>query len=292
MSVKKLITGATLAASLVLASAASANDVVTPTGIAPEVTSASQMAGPLPGTVLTPTKGLTVTKDGTTLEGLLIEGCVRVRANAVTIRNSVIRCSSPGAWAVRTYPGFAGLLVEHAEIDGGGVTSTAVCCANYRLSHVEIHNTIDGARLGSNTVVEDSYIHSLSRQPGSHNDTLQTTGGRNITVRRNHLQPFDVRTGDRFNAGIMIGSTTSPSVEGMTIVDNYIDGGGYSINFRKDAVLEDVLVANNRFGGNCRSAAYSGKRKGLVFDATNSWAVSGAQVDDGSKHGKARGCRR
>ena len=150
------------------------------------------------------------------------------------------------------------------------MVSAAVGFANYTLSHVDIHDVIDGPRMNSNVQVLDSWVHGLARVSGSHNDALQTTGGTNIVVRGNTLQPYDPGTDDPHNAAVMIGSENQP-LRNMTIEGNYLDGGNYSILARDDLNGANIVVRDNVYTRNFRYGPYRGAT-GMTADSTNVYA--------------------
>ena len=189
---------------------------------------------------------LDLTRNGQVINGLDIVGCVTVSAANVVIRNSRISCD--GRYSIRTFNTARNLVVESSEIDGQGGNEAAVCCGNYTLRRVEIRNVIDGPRLGDNVLIEDSWIHHLTRRPGSHNDTLQTTGATKIVVRNNRLDAYNPDTRDPMNACLMIGSTTAPLVADLLYEGNYCNGGNYSIGVRADLKARDLVFRNNTFG--------------------------------------------
>ncbi|MGW4465299.1 hypothetical protein [Micromonospora sp. NPDC004704] len=231
------------------------------------------------GTVLRPSSSLDLREPGVVISNLDITGCVTVRARNVTIRNSRITCDS-STFSIRTYDTASDLVVENVEINGMGKNSAAVCCANYTLRRVNIHHVIDGPRLSANTAIIDSWIHDLSRVPDSHNDTLQTTGGSNIVVRHNRLEPHDPNTKDPSNACIMIGSTTSDSVNNLLVEENYCNGGNYSIGVRDDLVGSNIVIRGNRFGRDFRFGVIArSDQAGITWDrGSNVWFDSGQPV--------------
>ena len=198
------------------------------------------------GTTLTRSGSLNLTRDGQVVSGLDIVGCVTVSAANVKIRNSRISCG--GQYSIRTFNTARNLIVEDTEIDGQGRNEAAVCCGNYTLRRVEVRNVIDGPRLGGNVLVENSWIHHLKRRPGSHNDTLQTTGATNIVVRNNRLDAYNPDTRDPMNACLMIGSTTAPIVADLLYEGNHCNGGNFSIGVRADLNARDLVFRNNTFG--------------------------------------------
>ena len=202
------------------------------------------------GTALKASGGLTITKAGQVVSGLDIKGCVTVEAKNVVIRNSKIACSSN--YSIRVSDANANLLVENVTIDGMGKNSATVCCGGYTLKRVEIFNTIDGPRLGTNSQIIDSWIHHLTRADGSHNDAMQTTAGSNIVVRHNTIEAYNPNTKDPFNACLMIGSTTGPSVTNLLFEQNYCNGGNYSIGVRTDLNGSGIVFRDNLYGHDYR----------------------------------------
>ncbi|MEV4536407.1 hypothetical protein AB0J82_21710 [Asanoa sp. NPDC049518] len=232
------------------------------------------------GLALTKAESLDLVTDGEVLTGLDIEGCVDVHARNVTIRQSRITCDRK-TWAVRTFDTTANLVLEDVEIDGTGVNSTAVCCDNYTLRRVDVHDVIDGPRLGDNVTVVDSWVHDLARTDNSHNDALQTTGGRGIVVKHNRLDLYDKATRDPFNACLMVGSTTAPLVRDLVVEDNYCNGGNYSVGIRDDLKAEAVTFRRNVFGRDFRYGVVARPdHPGITWADTNLWADSRKPVLD------------
>ncbi|MGI5214568.1 hypothetical protein [Plantactinospora sp. CA-290183] len=245
------------------------------TGAAPRVPTSFPGAddtGVPAGTALVASGSITVRQDGQVLSGLDITGCVTVRARNVVLRKSRITCA--GLYSIRTEDSARNLLVEDVEINGGGRNSAAVCCGDYTLRRVDISNVIDGPRLGDNVVIEDSWVHHLTRRPGSHNDALQTTGASDIVVRGNTLEAYNPRTRDPFNACLMIGSTTGPVVSNLIFEQNYCNGGNYSIGVREDTNASNIRVRSNVFGRDHRYGVIARHTQdGINWDrATNVYA--------------------
>jgi hypothetical protein len=229
-----------------------------------------------PGTALTKSGSLDLRTNGQVITNLDITGRVNVYAQNVTIRKSKIVCDSP--YAIRTFDSTVSLVVEDVEIDGRGKTSVAACCGNYTLRRLNIHNTLDGPRLGSSTTIVDCWIHDLDRIPGSHNDTLQTTGGSGILVRHNRLDAYKASTKDPMNACLMVGSETNP-LTNLTFEDNYCNGGNYTIGVRTDLVGSNIVFRRNRFDRNYRYGVIARPRQqGITWDSSNVWFDNGKPV--------------
>ncbi len=204
------------------------------------------------GTELQESGSVTASEDGQVVENLDIDGCISVKADDVVIRNVRVRCEHKQR-AIVVEGSRTGLVVEDSEIDGGGTAQVAIGWGNYTLRRVNVHNIVDGPRLGSGVTVEDSWIHDMVRNDDYHSDALQANGGSGIVVRHNTLVPTDTSTGDVLNAAVQLGAEAdSGELTDVTIEDNYLDGGNYTINVRDDDGISEVVLRNNRFGTSAR----------------------------------------
>lgn len=202
------------------------------------------------GVVLRPQTGdITVFTSGTVIDGLDLTGCITIRANDVTIRNSRITCSgSATTMVVATNGSYRNLVVEDSELDGSGVVDIGIGWQNYTVRRTEIRGTNDGARMGSNSTVDSSWIHGMVRKGALHPDAVQSTGGIGIRVTGNTLDPRNTDTGDQGNASVMLGSELRPGVlQDVVVSGNRMGGGNYTVNVRGDAVVAGVTVSGNTF---------------------------------------------
>ena len=201
------------------------------------------------GKKLTPSGPLNIWTPGTVIDGLDIDGCVTVSGSNVVIRNTRIHCDAPkGDVAVYQRGGAKNLLLEDVEIDGRGTSPVCVGWTSYTVRRANIHDCVDGARFGSSVIIEDSWVHDMVKIGSLHPDALQTTGGEDVVIRGNTLQPQH-GTNDVSNAALMVGTELSPRVLDRVLVENnYLDGGNYALNVRADVNARQIAIRNNRFG--------------------------------------------
>ncbi|MCI2239872.1 right-handed parallel beta-helix repeat-containing protein [Paenibacillus sp. TRM 82003] len=206
------------------------------------------------GTQRTLTGDQTITRDGTVLDGVRIVGCVVVDADDVVIRNSEVVCRKKGRQvAVKVAEGKRNLLIEDSEIDATGA-DVGVGWGHYTLRRVNLHGSADGARFGHDVVIEDSWIHGMTRVEGLHSDAVQTTSGSNVVVRGNVLDPSNGK--DPLNAAVMIGTELGTrKLSNVLIEGNRLGGGSYTINVRGDASITGLVVRGNTFEDNSRYGA-------------------------------------
>jgi hypothetical protein len=220
------------------------------------------------GTDLTPSDSIRVTDDGAVVEDLDISGTITVLADDVTIRR--VRITTGDYYPIRYFDdGNVGLVVEDSEIIGtsGNVTS-AIAFRNYTARRLNIHGGADGLKADANVLIEDCWIHDLSNGNGEHNDGVQSTGGRGVTIRHNDISGASnacVQTGDE-----------NAATEDLTIECNWLSGGGYTLNIRGVGGTRprNTTVVDNRFG---RDAAYGP----WVIDDPNPTIRGNVYDDDG-----------
>ena len=200
--------------------------------------------GVKPGVTLKASKGIKVTKDGDVVENLDIDGEIEVAADNVTIRN--VKITSGSYYPVRYDDPHKGLVIEDSEIIGTSddVTS-AVSFAHYTARRLNVHGSADGFKADADVLIEDSWIHDLRNGPDQHNDGVQSTGGKGVTLRNNNISGAS-------NACVQTGDEGMVSTEDLTIECNWLDGGGYTLNIRGQGATKpkNTKIINNRFGRN------------------------------------------
>ncbi|MGC4064476.1 MAG: right-handed parallel beta-helix repeat-containing protein [Polyangiaceae bacterium] len=176
------------------------------------------------GAVLTPSGSLKIETDGAVVENLAIDGEIAVLADDVTIRN--VRIRSGDYYPIRYFDNDnRGLLIEDSEIEGTSDDVTAALSfANYTARRLNVHGSADGFKADENVLIEDCWIHDLRNAPEQHNDGVQSTGGKGVTLRHNAISGASnacVQTGDE-----------NAATEDLTIECNWLSGGGYTLNIR------------------------------------------------------------
>lgn len=221
------------------------------------------------GTTLKPSKTIRVDQNGAIVEDLDVDGEIEVYADNVTIRR--VKVTSGSYYPIRFDAPHKGLLVEDSEIIGTSddVTS-AISFAHYTARRLDIHGSADGFKADEDVLIEDSWIHDLRNGPDQHNDGMQSTGGKGVTLRNNNISGAS-------NACVQTGDEGGVPTEDLTIECNWLDGGGYTLNIRgKDPTRpKNTKIINNRFG---RGAGYGP----WTIDDPNPTVTGNVWDDDGS----------
>lgn len=220
------------------------------------------------GVGLRPSGGLTITQPGTVIDGLDIQGAVRIAANNVTIRNSRIRNAEFDT--VLVADGITGAVLQDVEINGTGQSAgNNGVYGQATIIRANIWNVENGVALDSGSLLLDSYIHDLASVGDPHYDGVQLDGGRsNITIRHNTIisNPFQT-------SAIMIDNEFGPAAN-IVIDGNRLAGGGYTVY--SDAQfsggpITGVQVINNRFGQH---------QYGYALIRGNTLSVSSGNIDE------------
>ncbi|MGN0065001.1 MAG: right-handed parallel beta-helix repeat-containing protein [Nocardioides sp.] len=222
---------------------------------------------------------MTITEDGTVVEGLHIRGSVTVEADDVIIRNSLIQTDT-SLYPVRVADGAANVLIENVEIDNMGGTGIGIFF-NGGTGHVvgaNIHSSEDGIRIQSDDVViERSYIHDLQRQSGGHHDCIQIRRGDNVTITGNTLMAYVGSSDDPLNAAIQIGSLSGDDrITNLRVTGNYMNGGNFTFNGGGRGEIESAVISGNRFGRDYRYGVIGNMDGDAVsWEADNVWDDTG-----------------
>ncbi len=231
------------------------------------------------GRTLRPSEGLTVTKDATVLEGLHIQGRVTIAADDVILRESLVQTDT-STYPIHVTDDATGVLIEDVEVDNLGGTGIGILISSgstATIRRADIHSAEDGIRIqGDDVTIEDSYVHDLQRQSGGHHDTIQIRSGDNVTLEGNTLLPYDESTGDPMNAALQIGSLLGDDrISNLRVIDNYMNGGNYTINGGSEGIVDSAFYSGNRFGRDYRYGVVGN------MDAASTWDDSNVFDDTG-----------
>jgi hypothetical protein len=193
------------------------------------------------GTVLTPSGSIRVEQDGAIVEDLDIDGEIMILANDVTIRR--VRLRSGDYYPIRYFDNSnTGLVVEDSEIEGTSDDATAsLSFTDYTARRLNIHGAADGFKADANVLIEDSWIHDLRNGTDQHNDGVQSTGGKGVTLRNNWISGAS-------NAAVQTGDEGA-ATEDLTLECNWFGGGGWTLNIRGSGATVPVntKIINNVF---------------------------------------------
>ncbi|WP_199423004.1 hypothetical protein [Actinotalea solisilvae] len=258
-----------------------------PAPTTPPVPNATNTGVPA-GTPLTVHNGdLTITTPGAVISNLDIRGFVRVKANNVTIKNSIIR-GRPGLTSYMSLIQNGDQANKLTVIDSELIPSEkspyidGIVGKNFSLIRVEIRDVVDQVKItGNDVLVQDSFLHSnlhYLQDPNygntpTHDDNVQIQRGTNITIKNSVLQ-------NSHNAAMMI-TQDSGDVGTVTVTGSRLSGGACTINVAEKSYgpIQGMRVTNNVFGLDTRHA-----RCAVLMPLTTSSisTVTGNTFTDGS----------
>ncbi|SMD24431.1 right-handed parallel beta-helix repeat-containing protein [Kibdelosporangium aridum] len=205
------------------------------------------------GVNLTADAEFQINEPNTVIDGKDIRGCVSIKANNVKIKRSRVRCDS--YFPIRVYDGFRNAVIEDTEIDGlnSGTTNAAVGFDNYVLRRVDMHSLGEGPHMGTNVVIEDSYVHDLASCDICHNDAIQSSGALNVVLRHNTF----INDAMGKNAVVRIATEQGDS-KNFLVENNLLAGGNFAVQVRSQGhgFPIGVRVINNRIVPTWRFAPF------------------------------------
>jgi hypothetical protein len=214
----------------------------------------------------TVTGGLTVSVDGTVIDGYKVSGGVTVNAKNVVIRNSWITNSAGGAngtGVVKVLNG-ASATIDHNLLDGTNAThaciwhegasmvATANECTGVNDGIFSWASTVGVDGTGDNFTITDNWLHNFTTLAANgHVDGYQTEGAKNGVISHN---TFDVAQDQTSAISIWNGRKNASNI---AVSNNLIQGGGFSVYAEDYSPSEaspaggytvtNITVTNNRF---------------------------------------------
>jgi len=243
------------------------------------------------GTSLTKVTGdLTITRDGYVLDGVDLYGYVWVKADNVTIKNSIIRGGATATSSralVMDWNDAKNLVVQDTTLvpQHRSIWLDGISGKNLTALRVDISGVVDAVKgTGSGVTVKDSVLHDAYYQASgvsyqsdgqTHNDGVQLEGGSDLVVTGTTIYGFH-------NAAIMV-TQNAAKVDGLSIRDNTLSDGGCTVNMAEKGKgpLSGVAVVSNRFGRNNTSSYACPMAIPTTTTATlsgNTWLDSSAAV--------------
>lgn len=216
---------------------------------------------------------MSVTTAGATLDGWDIHGCLSIKAANVTVRNS--RINADCFYAVQSLS--TGLVLDHDQISCAGGTGTGVTAAGYSIIASDISGCENGLNVGGPVSMVDSFVHDLTfiSNATTHTDGAQFNQGAGpVTFQHNTID-----AGPDSNSAIIMWDEGDPQNHDVTITNNILANGGFTLYCPRNNASNDVISGNHFVPGfygpsnGCTAGhvAWSGN----VLDATGA-ALAGA----------------
>ncbi|MFT5198674.1 MAG: hypothetical protein ACI87O_001332 [Planctomycetota bacterium] len=206
--------------------------------------------GPRDPAALRKVGSITVTKAGTVIENVHIEGTLIIRADDVTVRNFVVD-GQGSRYGVRCNSGNKGIKLLDGEVYN--VTSSGVFGGGFTARRLNVHESGgDGFKTSSGSTVEYCWVHHLGTAEGAHADANQSRDGQNLIFRGNFFDiPIDIGAPYKSNACLIIQTGLGP-IDNVLIEENWLTGGNFTVYITDKGAGHgpptNVRVLNNHFG--------------------------------------------
>lgn len=189
------------------------------------------------GTLGTYTGLMTITRAGTVIENVRVNGQLTIRAADVTLRNVLL--TTGAYYGVLTYSPRTRII--DTRIVGGGTAGVAAYeGGTVDLLRVDVSGGEDGVRLAHNSSLVDSYVHDLAGDSSSHFDAVTADGYRGWRIEHNTILNPHSQT-----AAVWIGDPRYSPSEGV-LANNLLAGGGYTV-YAGPGTGAGLRVTNNVF---------------------------------------------
>lgn len=139
------------------------------------------------GTKLTPSKSISVTKDGTVISGLDVSGDITVRANNVTIEKTKVTGGHIDlGWDQH------GIMITDVEVDGLGKAPAdqrvpAIGSNGYTCIRCNVHGSNSGFDVRNDVTIKDSWAHDIGPASGVHKTAVGSNGADHVVIQHNVL---------------------------------------------------------------------------------------------------------
>jgi hypothetical protein len=241
-----------LLSGLVVALAACAPEPGSTTCPLPAYPTAACTGVPAGTTLTTHNGGLVVTTPGQVIDRLRITGTVEIRAHDVVIKNSEIHGN---VFNDSTGTRYRFTIEDSTVAPPSGCSrwgNGAIGVSDYTARRVRISGFPDGFRIaGSNVLIEHSFVTLCSGNPDDHSDGIQAygaAGADNIVIRHNTVDQRAVTNGAA-TAPIFVpndGDRQGNQNITVSIVDNLLAGGGYSLRLYGNLPFSAPAVTGNK----------------------------------------------
>jgi hypothetical protein len=212
----------------------------------PDATNTGVPAGT---TLTTVNSDVTLSTPGQIYENKLVNGMITANAAGITIRNCKIVARADNDVGVLSNS--TNLLVQDCEIDMGLKGGhTAITWQNYTARRCNVHGCDNALWAEQNVVIEDCYIHDeIPYDPVTdpHTDCVQMPDDtHDITIRHNRIYGGFETPGADGNFGNSA-ITTGSRMNNITIEDNMLSGGGYTLRLAAVTPGTNIVVTGNRW---------------------------------------------
>ena len=225
---------------------------------------------------LTPITNVNINTDGTVLENFSSTRQITINADNVTLRN--FRITTSDSFGIHITGG-KNIIIEDGEISG--VSSIGIYGGNFTARRIHIFNSGSDAIRPRDAVIEASWIEKLGYKSGAHADGVQMLEGSNVTFRGNN---FDMPYNEPgyINSQVFIIQTYSGAIDNILIEDNWINGGGFSIQILDQSAgfgaPTNVRIRNNKFGEESEYGPW--RLEGNIEVCGNVWERTNAAMSD------------
>jgi Domain of unknown function (DUF4082) len=206
----------------------------------------------------------TITTAGTVISHEWIDGCIAIKANNVTIEDSLIhtqdQCTGGNGQAAPTAINdgggdgtgsgvVTGLNIVDTEVDGMNVSfdMSGISGMNYTCTRCNVHGFIHNFWASQNVVIQDSYSANLSTNNGGiHSEPVDADSAQNVTVEHSYL--IAQAGSDTVTGALMNGASWAPANH-IKVDSSFLEGGA-GADMVEACAASNISVTNTAFSSN------------------------------------------
>ena len=202
---------------------------------------------------LTASGSINATTAGQVITGKNITGKVTITADNVTLRNSWVTNSGSGAVLIDVLGN--NFTMENVTATPGAGNAAYQCVwvedgTGHKIIGSDISRCENLISLNDSgqVTIDQNYLHESAALGSGHKDAIEVYAGDNVQITKNRIEhPKNTET-----AAVNVAPWSGSShVDGLNVVDNYIDGGHmhFVLGNLGSGYIRDIKIKRNDFGG-------------------------------------------
>jgi hypothetical protein len=232
------------------------------------------------------TGDVTVTQDGAVIDGAWIDGCIAVKANNVTIRNTLVRtqrsCYGGNGQAAGSAinngnaegrRAAAGLVIQDTEVDAMNATYdfAGIGAHGYTCVRCNVHGGVKNLWAVDDVTIRESYIHHPSTGNGTiHSESVDADSGNAITIDHSFI---NAKGTSSVTGAVAFLASWGPG-NGLTINASYLEGNrGADLALAPEnqgiRITDNAFSADNGYDGTTFVYGFNPANPGMVWSGNH-----------------------
>lgn len=202
---------------------------------------------------LTASGSINATTPGQVITGKNITGKVTITADNVTLRNSWVTNSGAGAVLIDVLGN--NFTMENVTATPGPGNAAYQCVwvedgTGHKIigSNISRCENLISLNDSGQVTINQNWLHESAALGAGHKDGIEVYAGDNVQITQNRIEHPSYTETAAINVAPWSGAS---HVDGLTVTDNYIDGGHmhFVLGVLSSGYIRDIKIKRNDFGG-------------------------------------------